>query len=776
MLFASARGIRFDADLLALLPQDTQNPARVEATTAFMRQVSQKVALLVAAPTFESAAKATDALVKILENAPEFGDVQGRLAQDSLTSYRELLFPHRTQLYSERIEEILKGPAPVAAICERVARILYSPVSGTVSSDVQEDPLLLFADSLSNLPRPPGKLNLQDGYLVTSLEASEAPEATSHLAILLSATLKSTVFDRASQQAASLRLDEAKATISRSFPEVTVHELGALRFAEAMAGSAESDLFLISIGSLIGTIALILFVFSSLTPLFFSLLSVGVGVLCALSSCLLLFGKLHLITLGLGASLIGVCADYSFHFFCHRLAAPGAPSLRVLRMVLPAISVGVFTSIIGFSGLLFVSFPGLREIAVFSIAGMLGSFFSVLAWLPLLRPVSRGARPPAALAWCAHILGLTQSPSVKRVALLLAIAAAPLALMGLLKASPGDDIRSLQRPPAELVKEEEQFRSLLGGSDGRRFFVVTGSSSEEVLKRQDELLARLKRLIQQGALEGFQSMGSFVSSEATQRRRATLLREFILEQRGALQKGLEDLGIPEHSITQFFEFATEQNPPPLSLAEWRNSPASHGLKQLWVVGNNAPPAAIVPLQGIRDDSLLRDAARPNQGVFFYDQLSDTTDLMARYRRVAAAVSFLCYCLVFGILVARYGPRRGSRGMLPALASVVATTAALGLLDQPITLFSVLANIIVLGLAIDYSVFLLEGMESKGPSMLAIALSTVTTIMSFGCLALSSTAVLASFGTTLFVGVAISMCTAPFIIGSWRPPQEPQGVA
>jgi predicted exporter len=115
-------------------------------------------------------------------------------------------------------------------------------------------------------------------------------------------------------------------------------------------------------------------------------------------------------------------------------------------------------------------------------------------------------------------------------------------------------------------------------------------------------------------------------------------------------------------------------------------------------------------------------------------------------------------------------------MLPALASVVATTAALGLLDQPITLFSVLANIIVLGLAIDYSVFLLEGMESKGPSMLAIALSTVTTIMSFGCLALSSTAVLASFGTTLFVGVAISMCTAPFIIGSWRPPQEPQGVA
>jgi predicted exporter len=776
MLFTAAQGIRLDADLLALLPQDKENPARVEATSAFMRQVSQKVALLVSAPTFEVAAKGSDAFAEMLQSTPEFSEVQARLPVDSLRAYHDLLSPHLTQLYSEQIETLLKGPNPAKALSERAARILFSPVSGTVTASLEEDPLLLFADVLSNLPRPPGKLSVRDGYLVAPLETPSdahqsshpeagAPPAAGRVAVVISATLKTTVFDRASQQAASARLDEAKAALASTFPDIVIHEVGALRFAQAMAGSAERDVMLISIGSLIGTIALVLLVFSSPAPLFFSLLSVGVGILVALSSCLLVFGKLHLITLGLGASLIGVCADYSFHFFCHRLAAPGVPSLRVLRSVLPAISIGIFTSIVGFSGLLFVSFPGLREIAVFSIAGMLGSFFSVVAWLPMLSPVARSARPPAALAWCAHALGLAQNQRVRRFAGWIAVASAPVALYGLISVAPGDDIRSLQSPPAKLLQEEAALRSVMGGSDGRRFFVVTGSSTEEVLKRQDDLVSRLRALVSQGALDGFQSVGSFVPSESTQRRRAELLREVVLEQGKALHAGLSELGIPEHTITSFFERAAGQTIEPLSLADWRKSPASLGLRQLWVVGNESPPAAILPLQGIRDEALLRGLARPAHGIFFYDQLADTTDLMMRYRRAAAAVSFGCYLLVFAVLVARYGLTRGARGMLPACASVIATTAALGLLGQPITLFSVLANVIVLGLAIDYSVFLLEGIESQGPTMLAIALSTITTILSFGCLALSSTAVLASFGVTLFVGVATSMCAAPFIIAS-----------
>jgi len=776
LTIAALRGIKFDADLLALLPKDEQHPSRVAATSAFMRQVSQKVALLVAAPSFEEAAKAAEMLGTQLREASEFDDVQARLSQDILTAYQALLFPHVTQLYSQEFEELLNGPHPDRALSDRTARILFSPLSGSLSASLAEDPLLIYADVLQNLPRPPGKMSVRNGYLVTPLppleKTTSAPLSakglsadTSQVAVLVTASLKATVFDRASQQAASARLDAAKSSTLSAFPSSTIYEIGALRFAQAMAGSAEHDLTLISIGSLIGTVALVLIVFSSLTPLLLSLLSVGMGIVVALSSCLLLFGDLHLITLGLGASLIGVCADYSFHFFCHRLAAAGVPSLRVLRSVLPAISVGIGTSIIGFSGLLFVSFPGLQEIAVFSIAGMLGSFLSVAAWLPLLPPVALGSRQPAALLWCKHALKLTQVPRVRRWAGGTAVALLPLLLLGLVQSQPSDDIRALQRPPQHLLEDEAHFRGLVGGSDGSRFFVVTGSSSEEILKRQDDLIARLRSLVRTGALGSFQSVGNFVPSESTQRRRSQLLRDVILEHKLPLQAQLSELGLPEHTFDEFITSLSGSPPSPLSLADWRKSEASRGLRQLWVQTPNAPPASIIPLQGIYDAPRVQEAARPEQGVFFYDQVADTAQLMERYRKAAAGVSLACYGLVFCFLLYRYGARLGTRGMVPALASVVATTAALGLIGQPITLFSVLANVIVLGLAIDYSVFLLEGFESAGPTMLAIALSTITTVLSFGFLALSSTAVLSSFGLTLFVGVIVSMFTAPFIIRS-----------
>jgi predicted exporter len=85
----------------------------------------------------------------------------------------------------------------------------------------------------------------------------------------------------------------------------------------------------------------------------------------------------------------------------------------------------------------------------------------------------------------------------------------------------------------------------------------------------------------------------------------------------------------------------------------------------------------------------------------------------------------------------------------------------------LTFFSVLANVIALGLAIDYAVFLLEGMESEAPSLLAILLSTISIALSFGLLGVSSTPVLRSFGLSLFLGVLVSMILSPIVIGSKR---------
>ena len=66
---------------------------------------------------------------------------------------------------------------------------------------------------------------------------------------------------------------------------------------------------------MIGIVALILLTLGSIRYLWVALIPIFVGVLGGLVVCLLVFSKLHVITVVFGASLVGVCIDYCLHFF-----------------------------------------------------------------------------------------------------------------------------------------------------------------------------------------------------------------------------------------------------------------------------------------------------------------------------------------------------------------------------------------------------------------------------------------------------------------------------
>ena len=107
----------------------------------------------------------------------------------------------------------------------------------------------------------------------------------------------------------------------------------------------------------------------SLSSIALMMLSVGIGCFGALSVCWLLFERIHLLTLVFGASLIGGAQDYGTYFLCNRLAADAQPfdSWQLLRRLLPALVLTLVTTVIGYMGLALTPFPGLRQMAVFSV-------------------------------------------------------------------------------------------------------------------------------------------------------------------------------------------------------------------------------------------------------------------------------------------------------------------------------------------------------------------------------------------------------------------------
>jgi predicted exporter len=77
---------------------------------------------------------------------------------------------------------------------------------------------------------------------------------------------------------------------------------------------------------------------------------------------------------------------------------------------------------------------------------------------------------------------------------------------------------------------------------------------------------------------------------------------------------------------------------------------------------------------------------------------------------------------------------------------------LGLSGQGLQLFHVLALMLLLGVGVDYGIFLHEHPSRSDPvAWLAVVLSALSTLLSFGLLGLSKTPALQAFGLTMLVG-------------------------
>jgi predicted exporter len=89
-----------------------------------------------------------------------------------------------------------------------------------------------------------------------------------------------------------------------------------------------------------------------------------------------------------------------------------------------------------------------------------------------------------------------------------------------------------------------------------------------------------------------------------------------------------------------------------------------------------------------------------------------------------------------------------------------SVAVLGWLHVPLQLFSVLALALLLGVGVDYGIFLLEH-PGDGVSWTAIVLGAASTLLAFGLLALSSTPALHAFGMTMLSGVGAVWMLSPW---------------
>ncbi|MFO1339622.1 MAG: hypothetical protein U1F53_15585 [Burkholderiaceae bacterium] len=746
------REARLDTDVLALLPRDEQRPEVAQATEKLAAAAGQRVVVMLGAASDAEARRAAAAWRAALPALPGWRalPVDEQALAQTLAFYR----PWRDRLLTGAQRQALAEGRPEQQLAQALAA-LHQPGLGARLTDWAADPLGLWPAWWAErggetLARPSaGELTLHgDGadWVVLPYDTGRPAFALDGNPVIGEA------------------LARAEAAARQQVPALRVLKAGVPLHAEAAAVRASQEVNTIGWGSLAAVLLLVWAAFRRLRTIVLVALSLVVGTAAALSATALVFGSVHLITLVFGASLVGVAEDFGIHWFASRQAQPGVAPPALMRELWPGLALALATSVLGYAVLGWAPFPGLRQMALFSAVGLVAAFVTVWAWFPRLD----GAGVPDTAFARRVSASLARWPrwrADRRGALAL-LAAAALLAPGLWRLQANDDIRQLQASPPALLADQRAVGALLGAASPGQFFLVTAPDADTLLAREEALTGRLAGLRGEGRLAGWRALSDWVPSAGRQRADAALAARAETAVLAGVNAELgESIERPAFAGT------------PLGLAAWLAHPASAGARDLWLgeLGGGSPGegrpvasvvASVVMLRGLHDAAalpVLAAAAEGLPGVRWVDKAAEVSGLLGRYRRTMGWLLLLGHGLVLAALAWRYGTAAW-RAWAPAALASLAALAVLGAAGLPLQLFNVLALLLLLGVGVDYGVFLLEHRagHDQGSAWLAVVLGAASTALSFGLLALSTTPALRAFGLTLGVGLVVVTLLAPWL--------------
>lgn len=736
------RADRLDVDVLALLPRDEQSPEVAVATERLADAAARQVVVVIGAPAWESARRAAAAWRKALRAQPsrlqEQPPPDGGALADAVAFYR----PWRDRLLtSAQREQLAREPSD--GLLHQALAALYQPGLHARLTEWAADPLGLWpqwwsARAAESRARP------RDGELWLAAQGREW--------IVLRLELVGSAFSLDGEAALGDALRAAAAAARATEPTVEIAHAGVPLYAEAAAVQASREVNTIGWGSLAAVMLLAWLAFRSPRPILLVSLSLLVGCAAAVSATAWVFGKVHLVTLVFGASLVGVGEDYGIHYFASRQAQPAVAPRSLMRHLLPGLTLALLTSVLAYLTLGIPSFPGLRQMALFSAVGLVAAMLTVVCWFPWLDggALRGNAFATAVGASLDRWPRLVDSRRVRVVCAIASVAAA----VGLFALRSSDDVRQLQSSPVELMREQRVVAELLALPSPAQFYLVRGSDPEELLQREERLTQRLDAEVARGRLAGYSAVSGWLPS--AQQQHADALLNARVE--GAVLAGVAGtLGEAPARPT----FAAD----PLDVQRWLAHPVSSAARAQWLGRIDGAETSVVLLRGLHDPAVLpalAEVAAGLDGVRWVDKPGEISALLGRYRVAMGGLLVLGHVLVLVALALRYG-RRAWRAWLPAALASVATLALLGALGQPLQLFNVLALLLLLGVGVDYGILLLEHAgddDDEHSAWLAVALGAGSTWLAFGLLALSSTPALRAFGLTLGIGLFIVLLLAP----------------
>ncbi len=742
---------QFSADLTAFLPAAPDAQQRVLIEQLHSGVPARTLMLAIEGGSAAQRVESSRRLAAALRQSALFEQVQN--GEDA--TWRELgewVVLHR-YLLSPGVDDKRFSADGLREAIDETLSLLGTPAGSRIKPLLTRDPtgeLQRIAET--NLPG--GGPNTEGGFWV-SRDGSRA---------LLLVIVKAAGSDLDAQALAIERIEGAFG--AQATGELSLRLSGAPKFGVDSRAQIEIEARNLAIAGtlLVGTLLLVCF--GSLAALGAAMLPVASGVVAGIAAVSLGFGTVYGMTLGFGSTLIGEAVDYAIYYLIQARATPAGSGRTQawLRQSWPTVRMGLLTSVCGFAALALSGFPGLAQLGVFSIAGLVAAAMTTRYVLPVLLPDGAGG------AGVQH-LGRWSAPLLKAMPRLrLALTVCGFAAVALLVWRHdrlwSDDLASLSPVPKAALALDESLRAELSNQDAGAMVVLQAADAQAALEAAEAAGVHLDRLVAQGQLGGYRSAARLLPSLATQRRRQQALPD-ASTLRGALAQATAGGPLKAERLAPFIDdVQSARRLEPIAPQALAGTALAPLIDTLLLHRPDGRWAALLPLQPAGDSldtAVVRGALAGLPGAQVLEIPVELRRLYRHYLReaqVQAVLGGLGVVVLIALWLRSW--RRVLAVCQPLLLAVVLTMAGLHLLAVPLGILHLVGLLLVVALGSNYALFfdLPSGDSAPDDGMRAsLLLASLTTALSFGLIALSGIPALSAIGRVVAPGALLALLLA-----------------
>ncbi len=556
-------------------------------------------------------------------------------------------------------------------------------------------------------------------------------------------------------------LEEELQHVQGESPTIRAEYFGGPSVGVYNARQIKKDTILTSSLALLIIIVFISLVFKRKRSIPLIITPVLFGGLFALFLIFFIKGSISAIAVGAGSAVMGIALSYSIHMLAHQNHVSTVQQL--IKEIAYPLTVGSFTTIGAFMGLIFTSSDLLRDFGLFASLALVGTTLFCLIYLPHFLKGQADVKQGCILRIIEKINAYSYEKNKWLVGGILLITV--ICLFTSQKVGFNNDMMSLNYEPQHLKQSEEKLMQLFDNGEKTVLFVSVGKDMNQATETYAMTNQKLSALKDQGLIKDYASASQFLISPQEQQLRLKKWKDYWTDEkqqqiREQLETAAAEYRFRPGSFDPFYQWLNQP------FGEYHYTAQEDDLSgKLLNEWQTSADSITMLISQIRISDQNKETVYQNfsktQDVVIFDRSYFANKWVSAINDDFYLILYISSFLIFFALWFSYGRIELTlMSFLPMLVSWVIILGLMGILGIEFNIINIILSTFIFGIGDDFSIFIMDGLQNKyrtGQKVLnshktAIFFSAFTTVVGMGALVFAKHPALQSISLISILGM------------------------